>query len=76
MEFQKKLCETITEKKKIKKVFRRSNIDQIYVNQDRYILQNLKKFYSNKLWRNVLLTEKIIQACLKSIKNNKTIYLS
>ena len=76
MEFQKKLCRNNYRKKKIKKVFRKSNIDQIYVNQDRYILQNLKKFYSNKLWRNVLLTEKIIQACLKSIKNNKTIYLS
>ena len=70
------MSKQLQKKKKIKKVFRKSNIDQIYVNQDRYILQNLKKFYSNKLWRNVLLTEKIIQACLKSIKNNKTIYLS
>ena len=70
------MSKQLQKKKKIKKVFRKSNINQIYVNQDRYILQNLKKFYSNKLWRNVLLTEKIIQACLKSIKNNKTIYLS
>lgn len=74
--FKKNYIETITEKKKIKKTFKKSNIDQIYINQDKYILQNLKKFYSNKLWGDVLLTEKIIQACLKSMKKNKTIYLS
>ena len=74
--FKKNYVETITEKKKIKKTFKKSNIDQIYINQDKYILQNLKKFYSNKLWIDVLSTEKIIQGCLKSMKKNKTIYLS
>ena len=74
--FKKNYVETITEKKTKKKIFKKLSIDQIYIKQNKYIIQNLKKIDSKKLWKEVLLTEKIIQACLKSIKKKKTIYFS
>lgn len=74
--FEKNYIETITEKKTRRNIFQKSSIDQIYINQNRYIIQNFEKFNSKKLWKDILLTEKIIQACLKSIKKNKTISLN
>jgi len=73
--FRKNYIETVTKNKIKKNVFLKSDINQIYINQNKFIVQSLKKkFNTRKLWQDVLLTEKTIQACLNSLKKNKTIY--
>ena len=70
--FKKSYIFQESSKKKIIKIFKKNNIDQIYRRQNFTILKNIK----NKIKISLCLeTEKVLLSCLKSLKLNRTVRL-